>query len=590
MNGQRAGVAAALLVIAAAVVAAFLIFGDTAPDRDGSAPPRGSEAGSTGRGENGTEAGTAGGTIDAVPERVLLHPPGGGAADGDVGPVLVKGKVSNPEGAPLQGVVVSFQESDETGEGGFAAAAVESGPVGSYAAAVAPGRYTVAARIRSSMRGHDLWYEPARIEIPPAKEFVHHILFTRPLCSIRGKAYLVAGGPLQGIGVALGTLQGKFIRRMETGADGLFQFEGVAPGDYRFLFERGPRNRRLIFPWKESRAPERSAERWPKLRVKPGDRELRVDLPMAEPLKVTGRAVVPGGVVSRNLVLFLREDPQKTESRLVGETRLYSSMVRDDGTVGFHTVYPGPYLAYIHGIPEGRARPDPLPVTIDPFSEGQERLFSFVPAGGGLSLEGRVVDQRGNPVPGERLVLWDSDSSPDTRGSKNIFARGEAVAGADGAFSFLGLHPGTYRLRRAFSVAAPGRPLLIDERREVSVVLTPEEPGTPAAWKVFALDRTTVRGVIDDFESTFTDEGSRVLEVRVAVRLSPADGVPEYTTFCYPNRKGGFVLTEVPRVSTPVRIEVNLEIENGKEIAFARTSVLLEPEGDTEVVLKRGGS
>ncbi len=592
MSGYRVGIGVGLLFIAAVALAAYLIFAGNSPDggEGGTSSSSGKQHSSVASGGENQQAGAAVEPMEIDPERVLLNAPVGRGEDEKTRLVTVQGRVSRPDDAPLPGVLVSFEEIDSEGEGQFAAAVVESRPDGTYAVRISPGRFIVSAHIRSRKLGHDLWFEPAQVQVPPQEAFLYDIRFTRPLCTIHGKAHLMGRGPLEGVGVGLCNMQGRFIRRLSTGPDGIFEFEGVAPGDYRFLFDRGPGNRRYILPWKESNAPERSPDRWPMLRIKPGEREVWIDLPLSEPMNVVGRVVVPGAVTPQGHLVLLREDSRKTGQRLLGRRRSYSAVVRGDGTVRFNAVFPGPYLVRVHGTPEGRARHDPLSVVLDPLSTDQEQLFAFAPLAGDLKIEGQVIDQQGKPVPDVRLVVWDGDATPDAEGTNNLDARGEVVTGPDGSFLVTGLSPGAYRIRRTIAVAAPGRPILLDASPEVRIDLSQEGTASPVEWKVFAFERTTVRGRIDGLESAITEAGSKAFKVRLTVRVRPAEGAPDYTTTCFPDREGNFVLTRIPRATAPVEFVAELLMEGGKEIVLSRTTVLLKREGDTEVLLKRGGS
>ncbi len=332
-------------------------------------------------------------------EKEPLLPAGGPARF-----VLVKGKVVDRNGSPFPDVVVAFRgragirEDGESSEESLAALdglllkkAVKSGPEGLYETAIPSGRYRLSAHIVSPKRSHGLWFEPEELQIPAVKEFVKDIVFSLPLCEIRGTALRAGGGPIENLGVALCSQEGRFFRRRGTDQQGKFSFPQIAPGTYRLRFERGGCSvRGLLFPWQISRAPEKSPERWPEVRVEEGDREIVYDLTLATPVRLTASVAPPQGGWTPGLKLcLLQAEPVVDAYRIIpGESRparaplpalgqkfFYSSPIREKGDAVFSSLFPGKYIAAIHGLPDGQARPDPLMISIDSFPEEQKKIF-----------------------------------------------------------------------------------------------------------------------------------------------------------------------------------------------------------------------
>ena len=89
-------------------------------------------------------------------------------------------------------------------------------------------------------------------------------------------------------------------------------------------------------------------------------------------------------------------------------------------------------------------------------------------------LRGRVLDTRGDPVPGAAVEIWQCDAHGRYRHPRDradgrdggFQGRGRAVAGADGAFAFRTIRPVAYPGRTPHihvAVAAPGRETLVTQ-------------------------------------------------------------------------------------------------------------------------------
>jgi protocatechuate 3,4-dioxygenase beta subunit len=571
-RGLIAAALAALLIMAAALI----LFGPGS-DREGNgdAPdPTGRKADV--REDSGEPDGNEG-AAEPTGERILVRPRAAEEAD----PVRVHGRVIDPDGAPMAAVGVAFRRRSSSGEEGMLEAAVRSGGDGSYEIALSPGDYTAAAAVATQRRGHDLRFEPVRVTVPAAREFVFDIVFTRPRCRVAGSVTRPGGEPIEDVGVGLCTPDLRFLRRTATAPDGSFVFEGVASGTYRLHCDKGPNARRLAFPWQPSLAPEKSPDRWPRLVVEPADREIDLHLTMAAPVKVAGMVLARGLDLPRSGRLFIRELPGDSGGLVPGQRRLYSGAVKEDGSFFINDVFPGEYLAALYGLPDGIARPDPVAVRIDPFLPEQNLTVSFEASAGACRIKGRAADQEDRGLGGARVLVWDEDARPSDPALFRVFARAEAVCSADGAFAVAGLRPGRYLLARDRRVAPgmPGAlPIVIDRARDLEVVLSGEEE-TGVLLDVLAYGKADLRGRVEGLDSG--------LSLRAVARFDGGDDFEEYRVACPAGRDGEFLLSYLPLAPMPVTVEVLTDLGDGREIPCARTDLILE-EGENAVTLTRG--
>jgi len=563
--------AAAAAAVLAAVVLILLDFGSDPGTVAGRSGPDALEAGDRAAPGDGEDAGDE--RILAA-ERVLLGP----RAGAEPSAVRVHGRVLDPEGVPLAAVGVAFRQGSLSAEGGILEGAVQSGVGGSYEIRLAAGTYAVLAAIGSQRRGHDLWYEPESVAVPAAEEFDHDVVFTRPLCEVRGSVTRPDGTPVAGVGVGLCTPAARFLRKTDTARDGTFSCGAVAPGTYRLLFDKGPNARRLSFPWPRSLAPESSPDRWPLLAIDPGEREIALHLTMAAPVKVSGMVLARGMEIPAGGRLFIREDPEVPESVLPWRRRLYSAAVGADGSFFLNDVFPGAYLACIYGLADGLARPDPVPVRVDPFLPEQNLTVSFEPSVGTCRLAGRVADQAGRGLAGARVLVWDKGARPADPALFRVFARAEAVCGADGAFAVSGLCPGSYLLARERRVLPSGPPIVIDRAGDFAVALV-EGKEARVLLEVRAYEKGALRCRVEG--------PSLELSLRAVATFEPGGEFETYRTEARAGRDGDFLLTYVPLAPEAATVEILADLGDGREVPCARAAVIVEDAGENVLTLTR---
>jgi len=504
------------LLVGGAAVLFFTVFENGTSPGDESGPLSAEGAGG---GKSGPSAASLPGTagVEALPgERVLVPPRG----DESPRAVTVHGVVLDPEGAFMPGVVVLFRRPFPGAPGApsfpplpprevpLVEGAVRSGSGGDYSLALVPGEYVLSASVPTAKRGHRLAFEPERVEVPPAERFRHDIRFVRPACTVRGVVLCAGRGPVPGVGVALTTTAGDFLRRTESGGDGRWAFDGVAFGAYRIFVGRGREGRRLL-----------------------------------------------------------------------GEPRLYSAPLKKDGSLFFPELFPGRYLACFYGTPDGRARPDPFPIAVEPEPVEQDKDLSFSLSAGPCVLRGRVRDQKGRGVAGARVALFDDPGAPVPRRLSPLFARAEAACDGQGRFEIRGLAPVSYFLRRERRILRAGEPIFVDRKEDSAVTLSSGSVQTVDV-EVLSYEKTVLKGRIEGLDAT-------ALPFRVSCFLEPRGGFETYRVSCRPGRDGSFLLPHVPLAGEPLVVWVLADLGGGEPMPCCRAEVSPEDGRYPFVILKR---
>jgi len=487
-------------------------------------------------------------------DRILLAP----LTEQNTHRTRVAGGVFDPDGVPRPGLIIAFERRPEPESPGILEGAVKSDDAGRYALNLTPGPYTVQVSVPSPKLSSTMLFVPQDLEIPETRQFPLDLHAIRPLCQIWGTVNRSDNTPLEGVGVALCTPSLNHLERTSTAGDGTFFFTPVAPGSYRLFFDRGPLARKLLFPWKRSHAPERSPDRWPKLVVGPGDRELDYHLTLAAPVELRGSVSTSWSNFASGALVFLQEIVTEQDGRTLGSRRFYSSPVRN-GELFYNAVYPAEYSAYLYGVPDGQARPSPQRIAVDPFMPGQYIAFVFEAPGGGCRLDGQVLDQDGNGLAGARVVLWDDAGLPIDPARIAVYARAEALCDGEGRFSIIGLSPGRYRLRRDRRPLSNDAPVILDEAEDYC--LTVGEGENRALLRVEGFERVTLKVTVPDLDTS--------IKLKAKVKIAARDGFDAFTTWGLKGRDGVFTINAVPRVPFPVWVEVVADMEKDREIVCA---------------------
>ncbi len=517
----------------------------------------------------------------ASSERVLVPPLW---ADSETRTIL-RGIAYDPDGSAMESVIVAVEQSEVApGAGGAERfklrGVIETDVGGSFQLELPAGDYRISAHLATQSRSHDLWFEPETVSLAEGEELVHHIRFVRPRSTICGTITTTLGRPLD-VGVALCNMAGKHLRRAMTDGAGFYSIDGVAPGTYRFLVERGAQTGKILLPWRESRAPERSAERWPAVRVDAGDEIVRHDLTLAEPVKVSLRVSLSGPEeFSEGGTVFLREAAGGGDVPRLGEPRVYAFPLKTGGNTTAKTLFPGEYTAYFWGVPDGMARPDPLRLAVRPTPEEQVIDAVFAGAAGMGRIEGLVVDQAGRPIVRARVQLWDLTDAPRIGSLSNTCARAEAVCGDDGAFVITGLPEGRYVLRRDRRPIANTGPLLIDRREDLAVTIAEGSgaPALPVVLDLHAAPRGSLEGRVE------IAGVSTPLEVKAVFQPGEAFEKSSVRTTVGPD--GAFRFPLIPRVETPVELEVISRVGSGYRAMLA-SAIMVLPENDAQPIVIR---
>ncbi len=510
-------------------------------------------------------------------ERVLVPP----VTTENGARTAIRGIAYDPDGTAMSSVIVAFEQSSGERERFLLQVAVETDDGGSYGIDLSAGEYRISAHLPTQQRGHDLWFAPETIVVPPEGEMVRDIRFVRPRSTICGTITTGLGIPFD-VGVALCATSGKHLRRTSTDAAGYYAIDGVAPGTYRFFIEKGSSVGKILLPWRASTARERSAERWPAVTVSAGDEIVRHDITLAEPVTASLRVSLPGQEeFFEGGTVFVREavgPADSVGSSRLGQHRVYAFPVDSEGKTAAKVLYPGDYVAFFWGVPDGTARPDPVRMAI-PLTPAEQTVdVAFVGAAGGGCVEGRVVDQSGKPIARARVQLWDGAAAARIGSLSNTCARAEAVCDDEGAFRITGLNPGRYVVRRDRRPISNTGPLLIDRREDLSVAIGEESSGAVVSitLEVHAAPRTSLKGRIDGVAVS--------IPLHVKATVQPAAVFEESHFWTKVDREGAFVFQLLPKTDTPVKLEVLADMGPSRRAVFART-IAPFPENEAQAIL-----
>lgn len=190
-----------------------------------------------------------------------------------------------------------------------------------------------------------------------------------------------------------------------------------------------------------------------------------------------------------------------------------------DGKATFAPVVPGGYdvVAHAPGFAPGN----------EPARIGGDRTEVKVVLGKGAAVSGVVVDDRGNPVAGARVV-YSGASDWSRQGDERKDA---AISGKDGAFAFEAIPAGTFRFVARHPEKAPGSSALVTldgatPRDHVEIRLPPG---------------ATVRGNVVDAN------GAAIPSARVRIGAAGAGMVAEAPRQVFTDDAGAFVVTGLPR-------------------------------------------
>jgi len=510
-------------------------------------------------------------------ERILVPP----VVAVDQAPTAVGGIAYDPDGAAMPSVIVAFEQTDAGTDRFRLHSAVETGDDGSFRLELSAGEYRISAHLPTEQRSHDLWFEPETITVPPEGEMVRHIRFGRPRATVCGTITTGRGKPFD-VGVALCSTAGKHLRRTSTDAAGYYAIDGVAPGAYRFFIEKGSSVGTILLPWRATTARQRSAERWPTVTVSAGDESVRHDITLAESVTASLRISLPGQEeFLEGGTVFLREAVDAAAGAgapRLGEHRVYAFPVDSDGTTAAKVLYPGDYVAFFWGLPDGRARPDPAKVTV-PLTPAEQTVdVVFAGAAGGGCVEGRVVDHWGKPIARARVQLWDGADAALIESLSNTCARAEAVCDEAGAFRVTGLNPGGYVVRRDRRPISNDGPLLIDRREDISLTIGEERRAAVASVtvEVYAAARTSLKGKLS---------GAKVsIPLHVKATVQPDAAFEELYFWAKVDREGAFGFRLLPKSDNPVKLEVFAHMGSSGRALFAHATVPF-PENEAETII-----
>lgn len=343
----------------------------------------------------------------------------------DLGPLVlepegrVEGLVTDASGQPLAGAEIRVLAADELRA---LAEAGSGGEIPADAVSDASGRFELAgqrAGDRLKLRAIATGFAPAErwgVGVPTEQAVLFRL---DRLCVLEGRVVDPQGRPLPGAWVSRDQPQIRVVagmvasqprwRQTSSGEDGGFRFEELAPG-------RVELEARL--------AAYRNTTRVLALDCKQEQAEL--ELVMDQGSALVGRVLSPGGEPVIGAAIGLHEPTEP------GQVSYRAPLATSDGEGRYRLegLAPEPVrLAASHpAFGEVVARLALVPGEL-------EHDFQFEP---GRTVQGDVVDDADQPVPGARVVL---------QAAGRALGLPAALADAGGRFAFDGLAPGRYSLR-----------------------------------------------------------------------------------------------------------------------------------------------
>ncbi|QDU66905.1 carboxypeptidase regulatory-like domain-containing protein [Engelhardtia mirabilis] len=359
----------------------------------------------------------------------------------------IEGRVTDLRGGPVPGAVVLAARAPNRGSGGRTGVyqsttdaggdyRMDNVVAGSYFVALTRGDEALDPMSFLSSLGFDLVTVPTegtvRLDLVDRSAAA-----TRVYGVVRGGGQAVSGGGLLAFDFDGDNLLGLDVKITRVGADGAYEFPGLAPGTYRFLYQSG-RNESAL----EVEVPE-----LPEVR-------LDVDLPSG---RIEGKVVDArtGDPLERFEVTARRERSSQGQGLLGGLLARQSSDENDytdaEGAFAFDDLEPGTWTLVARPSrwtrPSGSFAPsEPLVVEL---GDGRTESGLRIELDAGASLEGWVVDEYGAPVPGADVtVVPRGDGSFDLRVTETD---------AQGRFTLSGLAAGLVDLVAEVADLAPAR-------------------------------------------------------------------------------------------------------------------------------------
>lgn len=390
-------------------------------------------------------------------------------ADTDVGTVILEagrrleGRVlDGRDDSPIAGAAVeAFRPEGRAftfGARGTGGPSASSGPDGTFVLeGLEAGAYAVV------VSHGEFAASEARVEIPTEGQPPELVVRLGRGGRLEGTVRDAARQPVAGERIAL--MQGPFgvagSRFTETGADGRYAFERLAPGSYTvYRIGKGPALA-LAGGMSSKTATVREGE------------TTVVDFGEESSVRLRGRVLRGSKPVPQAMILFSRSDlftPDSVAATNSDENGAYSVGL-DSG--GSYDVLVRPRDA-TGGVSGGAV---PVRVTVPEAPEAQVDIL--LPAQG---ISGRVLDETGNPFAGAFVTAVREGASPS-----DPAGRAFAATDAAGTYAIEGVAPGTYRL----TATAPGYRVA-----EAYPVVVREGPTPPAN---FTLEPgRTLRGKVVD--------------------------------------------------------------------------------------------
>jgi protocatechuate 3,4-dioxygenase beta subunit len=282
-----------------------------------------------------------------------------------------------------------------------------------------------------------------------------------------------------------------------------------------------------------------------------------VEIVLGEGASIEGRVAGPGGAISGARIRIWRDAQVPEEAtlftRLLPPSEGESTYSGQDGAYSLRKIEPGSYR--VEARAQGYATKAFGPVEVRAASEnpaadpaatgaGVTRIDIVLEKGG--SLAGRVVDLRGEPLPGIEVVAFPLAAGPSTPPGEEedeivqmgALGAGAATTGADGAYEIDHLPDGDYRvLARAKGYepasiprAARGDPLpdlVLSPYGRIAGRVRDEVTGAPVGSFAVKLDRKDAGGQfreehrksrdVESPQGRFASDGLRAGEWRVRV-------------------------------------------------------------------------